>query len=154
MQFQREPISGTLIDEISPLLLAHWHEIAHYKDIPLLPDFDSYIANQSNIRVFTFRDESGRLIGYNVFFLRMAPHYKDSVQAVQDILFLEPKHRKAMWGSKFIRWCDVQLQGEGVEVVYHHLKASHNHGRLLERQGYELVDLIYAKRLKKRGQHG
>jgi hypothetical protein len=50
-------------------------------------------------------------------------------------------------GGRFIKWCDEQLRAEGVAVVYHHIKAAHNFGPMLERFGYELVDLIYSRRL-------
>jgi hypothetical protein len=48
-----------------------------------------------------------------------------------------------------IRYADMQLKEDGVQVVYHHSKVAHNIGPLLERMGYEAVDLIYAKRLDK-----
>lgn len=86
------------------------------------------------------------LVGYALFFVRSNPHYKSSVQAVQDVIYLAPGVRGGT-GYKFIAWCDAQLAAEGVQAVYQHVKAAHDFGRLLERQGYELVDFIYAKRL-------
>ena len=50
-------------------------------------------------------------------------------------------------GERFIRYCDEQLRAQGVQAVYHHVKAKQSFGPTLTRQGYELVDLIYAKRL-------
>jgi hypothetical protein len=41
----------------------------------------------------------------------------------------------------------MRLALEGIQVVYHHVKAAHNFGKMLERMDYKLVDLIYAKRL-------
>lgn len=87
------------------------------------------------------------LVGYAIFFVRPNPHYADSVQAVQDILYVQPTMRGMHAGARFIDWCDEQLAAERVQAVYHHVKAAHNFGKLLERKGYELVDLIYAKRL-------
>jgi len=140
----------SIFDEIRPLIIEHYEEIAHYQDIPLDPDWDAYAAasRAGNIRVFTAR-AGGRLIGYAVFFVRMNLHYKSSLQAVQDILFVHPDHRGQ--GLRLIRYADRYLKAEGVQVVYQHIKAAHNFGPALERMGYELMDLIYSKRLDKEG---
>lgn len=146
--FQREKAQECFAEAL-PLLAEHWQEIAHYKDIPLDPDYDSYAAaeNNGNLVCFTARTETGELIGYAVYFIRRNLHYKSSLQAYQDILFIS-KPRRGM-GGKFILWCDEQLRAMTVQVVYHHIKAAHNFGQLLERFGYELMDLIYSRRLDK-----
>jgi hypothetical protein len=145
MIFKREQLSNVL-EELKPLLEAHYLEIAHYRDIPLIPDYEGYLRIESTgaLRVFTIREDD-KLIGYGLFFVKTNFHYSTSLQAVQDILFLSKERRGH--GKKFISWCDEQLRSEGVQVVYHHVKAAHNFGALLVRSGYELVDLIYAKRL-------
>lgn len=149
MQFARETLTAKLLEEIAPLLAEHWKEIAHFHDIPLSPNLEQYkkLEEAGAIRLFTARDEEAQLAGYNLFFLTQSLHYSTSLQAQQDILFLLPKYRKAMWGSRFIRWCDEELRKDGVQLVTQHMKAKHSFGPILERQGYELVDLIYAKRL-------
>jgi GNAT superfamily N-acetyltransferase len=146
VKFQAELIRDVL-DEVKPLLDLHWHEIAHYQDIPLEPDYDFYVTC-SDIRFFTARD-GDRLIGYGLFFVSHNKHYSRSVYAVQDILFLHPDYRGGRTGVDLIRFCDQELKREGCQVVCQHIKAAHNFGPLLERLGYELVDLIYAKRLDK-----
>jgi GNAT superfamily N-acetyltransferase len=151
MQFQKEQLSADLFAELAPLLNAHYLEISHFQDIPLSPNYEAYqaIADTGGLRVFTARDEDRELVGYCVFFVRHNLHYKSSLQAVQDILFIRPDQRGT--GARLIKWCDEQLKKEGVQVVYQHVKAAHNFGEMLERMGYEFVDLIYAKRLDKRG---
>lgn len=154
MSFQREAASLALFDEIFPLLELHYSEISANLDIPLEPDFEMYLKlDQMNmIRVFTSRDDANALIGYAVFFVRHNSHYKSSLQAVQDVLFIHPNRRGN--GGRFIKWCDDQLRSEGVQVSYHHIKADHNFGPLLERLGYKLVDLIYSHRLDKPNSKG
>lgn len=164
VRFACEPLTESLWNEALPLLHKHWEEIAHYSDIPLDPDRPVYEASQDAgiLRVFTARDDSTDdasyvsdatftrrvkpLLGYAIFFVRPSPHYKGSVQAAQDVLYLDKSVRGGT-GYKFIAWCDDQLRAEGVQAVYHHVKAAHDFGKLLERQGYELVDKIFAKRL-------
>lgn len=147
---QRELLSERLWDEAMPLLVQHWKEIAHYPDIPLDPDRDQYLVLEEAgmIRCFTARDAERRLVGYAVFFVRPALHYASSVQAYQDVLYLDPAARGGT-GIRFVRWCDEQLAKSAIQVVYHHVKAAHNFAPLLERLGYELVDLIFARRLDK-----
>ena len=146
MKFQREKAQD-VFKEMIPLLEKHWEEIAHYKDIPLDPDFNIYfnMEDLDMLRVFTARDDENTLIGYAVFFIKANAHYRSSLQALQDVLFIKPDCRGT--GLKFIVWCDNQLQKEKIQVVYHHVKQSHNFGSALERIGYKLVDLIYARRL-------
>jgi hypothetical protein len=47
-----------------------------------------------------------------------------------------------------VAWCDEELKSMGAEVVYQHVKAKNNYGKMLEAQGYELVDLVFARELK------
>lgn len=138
--------------EVKPLLLAHWAEIAHYQDILLDPDWDAYRAVEAAgmLRIYTARTEGNpdaALAGYCVFVVRKNLHYKQSLQASQDILFLHQGFRGHLFGYRFVKWCDHQLRAEGVQAVYQHVKAAHNFGPMLERIGYRLVDLIYSRRL-------
>lgn len=146
IKFKSEKIVDVL-EESKTLLQKHWEEIAHYKDIPLEPDYEQYLKLESigATRSFTARTEDGILIGYAVFFIKHNIHYKSSLQALQDIIFVDKKYRGL--GFMFIKFTDEQLKLEGIQVVYQHVKAKYNFGPLLDRLGYELVDLIYAKRL-------
>lgn len=150
MTFAKEKLND-VINEITPLLHDHYKEIAHYQDIELKPDWGKYKTLEENgtLRIYTARNSEGILIGYAVFMVIKNIHYRDSLQALQDILFIRRENRGS--GGRLIKWCDEQLKAEGVQVVYHHVKAAHNFGPLLERMGYSLVDLIYAKRLDERG---
>lgn len=155
VRFGREQLSPALWDESFALLVRHWREVAHYQDIQLNPDRQRYAVAESNggLRVFTARraEPCGvgtiwPLIGYALFFVGPNPHYAQSVQAVQDVLYLDPSAR-GRTSLQFIEFCDDALRAEGVQAVYHHSKVAHDFGRLLEHIGYEKVDVIYARRL-------
>jgi len=147
--FALEVLTPDVWGEAAPLLIAHWKEVAHFADIPLAPDFAFYDAAVSSgvLRFYSIRGQ-GRLVGYAVFFVKPNPHYTTSVQAAADVLYLSPECRGHV-GRRFIRWCDDQLRAEGVQAVYHRTKATRalNFAPILERQGYTLIDLVYAKRL-------
>lgn len=145
---QRELLTPALREEIAPLLELHFEEIAHYPDIPLHVQWPVYQAAQDAdcLRLYTLRDEA-LLVGYAAFFVKHSPHYGDSKQASSDVVFLAPYYRGARSGDQFLAFCDAQLRDENVQVVYHHLKAAHDWSKLLTQRGYELMDLVYAKRL-------
>ncbi len=132
---------------IKLLIEAHWEEVTHYPDIPLAPDYERYkeLAESGHLRIFTLRKDQ-ELCGYAVFFITPHIHYKETLIAAQDILFLDKKVRGGS-GFKFINWCDQQLKKEGINIVTQHIKAKHNFGKMLERMDYELMDLIYTRRL-------
>jgi hypothetical protein len=148
MRFAREPV-WDLWNEVLPLLTAHWKEIARYQDIVLNVDMKLYemVEDSGGLRVFTARDHAYQLIGYACYFVRHNGHYKDSLQAVQDVLYIAPEKRRGWMPVKFIKWCDQQLTADGVQVVHHHVKLAHNFGPVLEHLGYEPVETIYSRRL-------
>lgn len=88
----------------------------------------------------------GDLVGYALFFVRPHPHYAGSLQAAQDVIYLDPSCRGGN-GIRFMRFCEEQLAAEGVQVVSQHLKIAHGHTRTMEILGYEPMDLIWVKRL-------
>jgi GNAT superfamily N-acetyltransferase len=145
--YQRETHQD-VIDEIHPLLVRHWKEIAKYPDIPLKPDWIKYqrLEDSGNLRIYTVRD-CGGLVGYALFLVDRGLHY-DVRMATQDILFLLPEYRKGRIGVNLIRYAEQRLKSEGVDLVLHHVKTTNQVGRLLEVMGYEEVDRIYMKRLK------
>lgn len=143
---QREAIAD-ILPELKPLLAEHWREVAHYQDIELAPNYEFY-STCTALRCFTVREEDV-LIGYAIFGVAHNKHYMDSLQAVQDILFVHPEHRGSA-GARLVKFADAQLRKEGVQAVYHHVKMQHpTLGLLLDRMGYETVEVVMAKRLDK-----
>jgi len=135
--------------EILPLLHEHKEEIAHYPDIELAPDVEAYnhAEGAGVLRCYTAR-VNGALMGYAVFFVKRNMHYRHSLQAVQDVLFVTKSHRHGRVGLQLIRYSEEQLRAEGVQVVYQHLKlAIPQTIALFHKLGYEDIDLIVGKRL-------
>lgn len=149
-RFALESLEQVRSSRLEELLRAHWHEVAHFPDIALEPDWQAYENAEAagRLRIFTVRI-TGELVGYAAYLVNRNPHYLSSLQAVQDILFLAPAHRGARIGAHLIRFADTHLKSQGVQVTYHHTKAKRelDMGPLLKRLGYELIDNLWAKRL-------
>jgi hypothetical protein len=147
VRFHREPLTQQLWDEALPLLFAHWKEVAHYQDIELTPDRARYDLLERNgaLRTFTARTETGTLIGYALFCVASHLHYRQVLQAQQDVIYIQPDQRGTM-PIRFFKFCEDQLFGEGVDVICHHTKAAHSFGKIVERHGFELMDVLYVKR--------
>ena len=163
IRFASERLTRALWDEAMPLLEAHWKEVAFYDDIPLSPDWNVYAsaAEAGNVIVFTARKDfvgtmvgakamrfdNGVLVGYALYFVKHAPHYQNSYQASQDVIYLDPSVR-GRTGMRFIQYADNELQDLGVQVVFQHMKVGHPAlGRVLERLGYKQQDIVYSRRL-------
>lgn len=144
-----EPLTEALKAEAIPLLRSHYEEIAHYRDIPMDPDWDAYDALQKSgmLRICTARTGDGELVGYVCHIVRPHLHYRSALTAIQDVVFLREDHRGGGLGMKLIAFADQRLAGEGVKITMQHVKAAHDFGPLLERMGYELVDHLYCRRL-------
>lgn len=153
--FRSESYSDCFGD-IPALLLDHYEEIAHYKDIELAPNFEGYkrCEEAGNLRVYTARID-GALVGYAVFFVLPHVHYSGSVYAQGDVFFVVKEHRGKMLGLRLLRFTERELAAEGVQVVSQHSKIKHpEFGELLALEGYEGVDICWQKRLDIEVVHG
>ena len=140
MDYQVELLRD-VFDEMEPLFKPHYDEIAHFKDIPMNVNKEEYLAIEDKglLKLFTVRDNS-ELVGYNIFFVKNNIRYSGSKQAVQDVVFIRKDKRGQ--GRAFLKWCDEKLKNDGVDAVYHHMKASSDWSKILVERGYELVDQI------------
>jgi hypothetical protein len=147
--FAREHFSMAFVTEMIPLIIEHFKEIARFKDIPLEPSLKHYdIAEKSGmLRVYTAR-QAGVLTAYSVFNVYDHPHYTGSIQAHEELLYLDPTKRKGSLGDRFIKFCDDQLEQEGVQAIYHTVTVERDFSPLLVRRGYTLCDKVYARRIK------
>lgn len=149
--FLQEEITEALLDEIIPLLVGHYAELPRFKDIKPEPDWDFYLKAGSIgvMKCFTLREE-GKLIGYAVFSVSKHPHFKNSLQAVHDLLYLEPASRKGRNGIEFIKDCDEALTAMGCQVISWSSNSQHDYSAILERLGYQLVDLTFSRKTDRR----
>lgn len=136
--------------EILPLCARHKDEIAHYQDIDLNVDVEKYeqLERMGVVKLYTVRSlPDWQLIGYEVVMVSPNLHYRDSVQAKVDVLYIAPEFRRGRLGMKLIDYVDSMLRDQGVAVTYQHVKHSHDFGPLLKRLNYESIETIWGRRL-------
>lgn len=140
--------------EIEPILRnEHWEEVGHYDDIPIDMQWDTYrqLQAEGKLRCYTIRgflnEEFGEtvLMGYAFYLVGKHLHYRHTLVASQDILYVRPPYRGI--GKSFIKWCDDQLKNDGVVTVTQHVKPWFDWGHMAEKLGYEKAETIYSRRL-------
>lgn len=144
--FAKELVTAELIAELKPLLIKHYKEISYLDQVPLNPDFDVYRTIEQNgfLRIFTARDVD-QLIGYNMMIVNKHPHYKDSIIAIQDLLFLAPYFRGCGLGEEFLAYVDDELKMEGVKYILRIVTNKNDYSQLLGWQGYSEIGREFIK---------
>lgn len=142
-----EGYSDALMAEMAPLLRKHWSEIATHRDrIPLDPDFPRYAKLDALGRILCLTARlDGRLIGYSVFVLTRPGHYKSTLSALNDVIYVDPAYRKGSVGVRLIRETEKRLADVGVVKVTWHAKPGTQLAALLQRLGYDIDELMLAK---------
>lgn len=146
ISFKRER-GQSLIPELKRLLPLHWEEIGlNHLDVPLDPDFDSYIAieNAGQLYVATVRDDD-LLVGYWIGFVKGHLHYKSTLHAIADIYFVEKTYRKNGVGLKFFQWLEEDLKSLGVKKIFTGCKVNNDHTALFEHLGFTQSDKMFQK---------
>jgi len=134
---------------IQALLSLHWEEIAVLKDvIKLNPSYEIYrmLEDSGKLYILTVRDD-GLLVGYFISIITKNPHYMDEVWAMNDIMYLHPKHRKALIGYTMIRKAEEGLKALGATVTTVHVKIEHPLDALMKKLGYTPNEVNYIRKL-------
>jgi len=144
IKFSRES-ADDYIEDAQDLWGLHSKEIYGDREI-VDPSFDQYrdVDNSGMLRIYTAR-RFNELIGYVIFILDYYKHNKNSLHAYQDMIFIEPRSRG--FGGVFLKWCEGELKKDGVKVIHHTVTTKFDWGLMLIRQGYELSEFVYTKRI-------
>ncbi len=130
------------MDELIPMLQDHWEEIANHQDsVPLDPDWDRYLAmaDSGMLHIVTARD-SGRMVGYFISFIHHHLHYRSTLYAYNDILFVDPAYRRSTVTYRLFRYALGRLVDRGVQVAVIHMKVNHEFRRLLRKFDFTLTE--------------
>jgi GNAT superfamily N-acetyltransferase len=133
--------------EFRALLLNNWIETG-LSIAELDPDWTKYktLEDVGALRIYLAKDKrDDAIVGYCVMILSNHLHYKTTIQALCDMIFIRPTRRG--FGKNFIAWIDEKLKTEGVFAVYRHATTKNRFWLMLERMGYKEQETTYVKRL-------
>jgi GNAT superfamily N-acetyltransferase len=134
------------IEELKPLFPAHWEELGVFKDkMPLDPIYEMYElrAAHGELIMPTLR-ENGRIIGYWPTFVAPGLHYRTTLTATMDILYIAPERRGDGSGRLLFECLKSELQRRGVKCWY---AGSKNHKQIewfLHGMGFEPIEMHFA----------
>ena len=148
-RIEQEDFSDAFYEEVYPLFEKHWEEIASDKDkIPLSPDYDKYYLLQDHelLKIVTCREESTHeLVGYTFSILSTHLHYKETMVAENDLIFVLPEHRHGWLGYRLIKETEKILKQAGCVVLQMRVKTTNDFGKVVERLGYQHSETLYRK---------
>jgi hypothetical protein len=148
--FQIEPWSKCQPD-IAKLCVRHWEEIAHNRDfIQLDPDWQKYeMLSRAQMLSTTTARIGSILVGYQIYMVMPHLHYKNSLTAMSDVLYLAPEQRKGTTGIRLMKTAEEELVKLGVQRIVQNVKLTNDWGSILDRMGYKPFERIYTKILRK-----
>lgn len=131
------------IEEIKPLNLQHWEEVATNKEVrPLEPDYDKYytLEELGMLRILTARD-GDVLVGYFITMLCQHMHYKSCTTAMNDILYIHPDYRKSTIGFRLFKVAIADLKDNtDATLIVVHMKITHPFRKLLKHFDFKLAE--------------
>jgi hypothetical protein len=140
--------------DIESLIHAHWDEVALHKDqIKLDPDWEKYYALEDAgcLAVFcAYRDNV--IVGYCIFILTTGLHYKNSMMALNDVVYIIPELRTGLGvvGMRMISAVEENLSRRGVDKITWHIKVEHDWSPMMVRKGYAVEERMVSKLLPRK----
>jgi L-amino acid N-acyltransferase YncA len=157
-RFAWETLAAARAAGIEDLIALNWEEVEDHKAAsPLAIDWNAYqqLERQGVLRVGLMR-AAGLLVGYNVFFVKPTLHHRQTVWAVNDLVYLDPEARRGMAGVLLISEAERLLRAEGVRAVFYCSKLGPDLGEkrgrgsvaaLLSGLGYNAYETTWLKTL-------
>jgi GNAT superfamily N-acetyltransferase len=145
--FAEEEFTPELVEEGTPLMVAHWDEVNPNDKYDINPDWYQYfmLYEEGMLKVFTAR-YGDELIGYMTWFVSPSLHKAGVMVANEDALFVKKDRRGMMAGMKLIKFAEQTfLETTEVRTFVLRVKTTHDFGKYLERLGYSLKEMIYTK---------
>ena len=137
MHYQEESYYD-IVAEITPIVYKHHEEVDLYQEhMKMDPDYEVYgnLADAGILKTFTLRNTDDQLIGYNFFCLQTNPHYKGTLWASNDIVYIDPAYRNTEHTMGFFLWCESQLRDSGAEVISYTMKVNKSFHSLMDHLG-------------------
>lgn len=150
-----ETLFTSLRTEGAPLFAMHWLEATADRAIPLDLDWDVFAKLEAAGFLYCVAARVAEtLIGYALYVLHPALHYRGRLIAQADAFFLRRSDRRGPIGIRLFRYAEDGLRKRGVHEVWSRVKSHVLAGRrgsdlrpLFARLGYREVETVMRKRL-------
>lgn len=140
---------ATFRRDAEPMLADHWREVAKHRDLMVLaPDWPRYEAMaDAGALVIVGAYVGDRMVGYAMSFAAPHLHYVGLVSCSNDVLYVDPAHRKGRLGLQLIYETERLAKERGAQIITWHAKEGTALAKLLPRIGYGVHEIVYSKRL-------
>jgi GNAT superfamily N-acetyltransferase len=134
------------LEEVKPLLPAHYAELALDQDvIPLSPNYDEYLRRDAAGQVMAIAMRSaGELVGYFVGFVAPGLHYSMCLTLHLDIFWLRPDHRGKAGGMMLFDAVEAEAKRRGIQRMFVGSKTHMDASWLFERRGYTKTETHFS----------
>lgn len=134
------------LEELKPMFHDHWKELGLFQDkMPLNPDYNTYwMREAAGTLIMPILRKNGKIIGYWPTFVTTGMHYKSTLTATMDILWVHPDHRNDGAGKKLHDVLKAELKRRGVKVWF---VGSKNHKQIewfFKMLGFDPVETYFA----------
>lgn len=139
-----------LKEELEPMILAHYKEIALYQEsIKLAPDWARYfqLEEMGILKILTARQE-GTLIGYYIQLINPNLHYSLDNFAVCDIVYLGKEYRGGKHSVELFKQAEKVAKDNGASVMTMHFKTYLPFDNLMVNLGWDYSERLYTKLIK------
>jgi len=148
LQFKNEQVLNVR-PEMLVLLEDNYQELTLHKDkIKLDPMWELYDAmeKRNEFYLLTARLE-GELVGYSAWFVKPHIHYRDTIVANNDVIFMRADQRQGMLGIRLVKYSEKYMKEIGAHKIVWHVKNSLDFRPILHRLGYIDEDILVGKML-------
>lgn len=134
------------IEELKPMFPVHWDELGIFKDkMPLDPEYAIYRQREAlGQLVMPILRKDAKIIGYWPTFVSPGLHYRSTLTATMDILWIHPDHRGDGAGKQLFECLRNELKRRGVKLWY---AGSKNHKQIewfLKMLGFDPIEMHFA----------
>ena len=145
--YQQETLV-TFLPESKPLFDKYYAEVAELQ-IPqgFNAEFYRHLESRNRLKIYTIRD-NGKLIGFSFWVLFYPPHYKTSLTATSDMIFVLQEYRKGLFGYKFLKHSLNEIKKHNPQRILVGVKPNNDFGKILERLGAGHFETVYSFKLE------
>jgi len=147
MRVEETAVSRLIEDDLETLMHAHWKECAtDHEAIPFDPDWNAarVMEHAGILRFFGLFDD-GELVGYSVYEVAPHLHFRSTLHAFCQGIYVKPERRKGNAGAKLIVESERLLAARGAKKFTYCAPHASNLNKVLEKGGYASTETVYTK---------